>query len=380
MKPTICFATMCKNEEHCIKDTLESVYKYIDHWIVYDTGSTDRTQEIVETFFKEKNIPGKFYTETFEGFDKSKTKMIACAKDKADYIMHLDADDLLAGDFVFPENDPDKDSYYMNVRRGGSNYKALILFKASYTWKFCGVAHTTIKCLEKPNFSMGDISDSSYIICEGIGSRAFDPKKFFYDAERLQKQFFDTLIEDPDDLNNRSAFYTAQSYMDYGMYTEALQWNKLYLKLNNTWIEERFEAQLRIGKIYISMDADIELIEHEMKKAIEIFPDRAEPYHYMGIHFNRLKDYEKGYYYLNEAVKKDLAAMKNKYILFVDESAYGKWNYDELSVSCFWTNRPEQGVELINAIVDDVDFQHHKPRLLDNLNHFKTKYYENHTA
>jgi hypothetical protein len=22
-KPTICFATMCKNEEHCIRDTLE---------------------------------------------------------------------------------------------------------------------------------------------------------------------------------------------------------------------------------------------------------------------------------------------------------------------------------------------------------------------
>jgi len=26
-KPTICFATMCKNEEHCIQETLESVYK-----------------------------------------------------------------------------------------------------------------------------------------------------------------------------------------------------------------------------------------------------------------------------------------------------------------------------------------------------------------
>ena len=25
-KHTICFATMCKNEEHCIRDTLESVY------------------------------------------------------------------------------------------------------------------------------------------------------------------------------------------------------------------------------------------------------------------------------------------------------------------------------------------------------------------
>ena len=55
-KPTICFATMCKNEEHCIKDTLESVYKYIDTWVVHDTGSTDNTCQIVTDFFEEKGI------------------------------------------------------------------------------------------------------------------------------------------------------------------------------------------------------------------------------------------------------------------------------------------------------------------------------------
>ena len=55
-RPTIVFATMCKNEEHCIQKTLESVYKSIDYWIVCDTGSTDRTCDIVRDFFKEKNI------------------------------------------------------------------------------------------------------------------------------------------------------------------------------------------------------------------------------------------------------------------------------------------------------------------------------------
>lgn len=57
--PTICFATMCKNEEHCIRDTLNSVYKYIDYWVVHDTGSTDNTCQVVEEIFKEKNIQVK---------------------------------------------------------------------------------------------------------------------------------------------------------------------------------------------------------------------------------------------------------------------------------------------------------------------------------
>ena len=51
--PTLAFITMCKNEEHCICDTLESVYKFIDYWIVCDTGSTDNTCKVVEDFFKE---------------------------------------------------------------------------------------------------------------------------------------------------------------------------------------------------------------------------------------------------------------------------------------------------------------------------------------
>ena len=56
-RPTICFASMCKNEEHCIRQTLEAVYKYIDYWVICDTGSTDKTCEIITELFKEKNIP-----------------------------------------------------------------------------------------------------------------------------------------------------------------------------------------------------------------------------------------------------------------------------------------------------------------------------------
>jgi len=218
-RPTLCFATMCKNEEHCIQNTLESVYKYIDYWIVCDTGSTDRTCEIVKTFFEEKGIPGELHVDEWVGFDVNKTLMMNRAKDKADYVMHLDADDLLVGDFEFKNEDAGYDAYYIPVKRGVAEWKAWIIFNNRVTWKFCGVAHTTIKCLEKPNgiTSFGMTNRGFYISGEGIGSRAFDPKKYYYDAVKLEKQFWDTLIDDPDDLNMRSAFYTAQSYMDSDM-------------------------------------------------------------------------------------------------------------------------------------------------------------------
>ena len=372
--PTMCFATMCKNEEHCIQNTLESVYKYIDYWVVCDTGSTDRTCEIVEEFFKEKGIPGELHIDEWVGFDTNKTLMMSKAKDKADYVIHLDADDLLVGDFNFTNEDIGYDSYFIPVKRGVSEWKARIIFNNRNTWKFCGVAHTTIKCLETPHISTKDLSGKGfYISGEGIGSRAFDPKKYFYDAEKLKKQFWDTLIDDPDELNTRSIFYAAQSYMDCNMIEEGLKWNKLYLKINGAWIEEKFEAQMRVSKCMMSLNYNIENIVEEMEKAMSIFPDRAEPLYSLGAYCNKIGEHNLAYKYLIRALPIDINKVKEKYILFVDEQCYGKYVYDELSVACFWTERYNEGLQHLLQIIDDETFSHHKERLLENRQHFRDR-------
>lgn len=374
-RPTLCFATMCKNEEHCIQNTLESVYKYIDYWVVCDTGSTDRTCEIVKTFFEEKGIPGELHVDEWVGFDVNKTLMMGRAKDKADYVMHLDADDLLVGEFEFKNEDAGYDAYYIPVKRGVAEWKAWIIFNNRVTWKFCGVAHTTIKCLEKPNgiTSFGMTNRGFYISGEGIGSRAFDPKKYYHDAVKLEKQFWDTLIDDPDDLNMRSAFYTAQSYMDSDMPEEALKWNTMYMKLNGGWIEEKFEAQMRISLCMMKLNYSHDRIIQEMEKAISMFPDRAEPNYHIGAFCNRIGRHQEAYTYLTKALSIDINKVKEKYILFVDQEAYGKNLYDELSVACFWTDRYQEGLNYLNQIIDDEKFAEHRERLLTNKRHFNDR-------
>jgi glycosyltransferase involved in cell wall biosynthesis len=230
-RPTLAFATMCKNEEHIIGTVLDAVAPYIDYLVVADNGSTDRTLEIVQEFMDRTGIPGEIHRDEWFGFDKNKNMMMEYVFNKTDYVLHLDADDILAGDFSFTSEDIGYDNYLMTLKRGTSTWKATVIYNNRFHWKFCGTAHTIIKCIEKPNHSTGDLSQRGYVIADGVGSRAFDPKKYFYDAERLEKQFWDTLVEDPDDLNYRSVFYCAQSYMDYGMAEKALQWNRLYTKL-----------------------------------------------------------------------------------------------------------------------------------------------------
>ena len=375
VKPTICFATMCKNEEHCIRETLESVYKYIDTWVVHDTGSTDNTCKIVADFFEEKGISGELYCEEWKGFDYNKTKMIERCYNKSDYILHIDADDLIVGDFKFNVKFPTKDTYYLNTKRDSAKYKSISIWKSSIRWKFCGVAHTIVKCLDKENYETSDelVSDDVYLHSRDLGNRSSYSNKYLKDAKLLEKQFFDTLYYDPDNLNTRSVFYTAQSYLDSGYVKDALNWYSLYIKLKNTWIEEVFESYMRIATCLIKLNKPYDNIKKNIDKAINIFSDRAEPYYVLGKYCNNNKKHVSAYVLFKKAYSMNLDEVKQKYTLFIMEKNYGKYVLDELSVACYWTNKISEGKRYLLEIIDDEDFKIHKDRLDKNMKYFLAK-------
>ena len=373
-KPTICFATMCKNEEHCIKNTLESVYKYIDTWVVHDTGSTDNTCKIVTDFFEEKGISGELFVGEWKGFDYNKTQLFDKCYGRSDYILHIDADDLIVGDFKFNVKG-NYDAYYLTTKRFQSSYKCLCLWSNKLHWKFCGVAHTTMKCLDKPIFSTTEelVCTDVYLHSRDTGARSIDPLKYFKDGELLEKQFFDTLYDDPDGLNGRSVFYAAQSYMDAQKHELAIKWYSLYLNLKNTWIEQVFESRIKIAKLLIVLQKSYEEIKIQIDFAISIFPDRAEPYFILGKHCNYIYKQEEAYHLLKKAYSCDFETVNKKYMLFVLKNCYGKYILDELNISCFWTNRLHEGKKYLLEIIDDPEFQQHKERLNKNLEHFNNK-------
>jgi hypothetical protein len=374
--PTICFITMCKNEEHCIEKTLESVYKYIDYWIVCDTGSTDNTCDIVKNFFREKNIPGELFVDEWKGFAINKSLMFERAYNKTDFVLHLDADDFLVGNFNKELLIQSKDDIYdFNYIRGSIKFKTSSLYNNQIKWKYIGVAHNLIKCVDKYSLSRSSIfiTDDLWVDNNERGSRKFDPNKYINDALKLKEQFFETLFDDPDDLMYRSVFYTAQSYMDSKYYKEAIQWYTLFTKLKNTWDEEFFESNLRIALCMMGLGFDEEKIKTQIHKTIDIFPDRAEPYYLIGKYYNDKSFCEMGYYYLKLASNKNLYEVSKKYTLFVNKFNYGKYVNDELSVACYWTNRLEEGYMLLNEIIDDDDFKDNKERLLKNKFHFINK-------
>ena len=369
-RPTICFATMCKNEEHCIRETMESCAPYVDYWIIADTGSTDGTLQVIQDFWREKDIPGRLYQHEWKGFDVNKTIMFDKARGRCDYILHLDADDLLVGNFKFTKADAGFDRYYFNTKRGASNYKSICLWNGRCRWRWCGVAHTTVKCLDPPptGTRIADFSDRSFFHhSRDTGSRSHDPQKYYKDALRLRDQFFRTLVSDPDGLNARSVFYCAQSYYDSHHWEEACQWYALYTRLKGNWFEEDYESNMRIAHAMRRMNNSDPRIEEFYKKAINIIPERAEAHYHLGKYYNSRGRWQHGYNELKIAASKDFKHCQTMYTLFVNQNCYGKYVQDELSVSCYWLGKKEEGISYTNAIINDPNFAHEKKRLERNL-------------
>ena len=85
MKPTLSVIIITKNEEHDIRDCLESV-TWADEVIILDSGSTDNTLRIA------KEYTDKVYSSVdWQGFGIQKNRVLAYAS--SDWVLSLDADE-----------------------------------------------------------------------------------------------------------------------------------------------------------------------------------------------------------------------------------------------------------------------------------------------
>ncbi|MFF8402500.1 glycosyltransferase [Streptomyces sp. NPDC015684] len=215
MKPTVCLNMIVKDEAPVIRRCLDSVRPLIDTWVIVDTGSTDGTQDIVRDALGD--LPGELHERSWKGFDGSRTEAIELARDRADYLFFIDADDVmkLRPGFSMPELT--HDAYRVDIRYGPSAYWRPALVSTRLPWRYVGVLHEYIDCGSR--FSSGTLEGAEMVIVGGGGRESAEgPRaKYLRDAEILQQ----ALVAEPD--NARYVYYLAQSRRDAGELDKALE-------------------------------------------------------------------------------------------------------------------------------------------------------------
>ena len=92
----IVLTMIVKDEEHVIERALLSCVNMIDSYCIVDTGSTDKTKEIISSFFaKYPKIKGEIIDFPFTNFEECRNKSIEGGRKYGSYGFWMDADEQL---------------------------------------------------------------------------------------------------------------------------------------------------------------------------------------------------------------------------------------------------------------------------------------------
>lgn len=351
---SICLVMIVKNEEEVIRRSLSSILPFVDTWCIVDTGSTDSTMTKIQEITEEFGVKGTLHQRPWKNFGHNRSEALQLARLLANWSIMFDADDIFKGfEGNKKENRPLLDTtvnvYNLTIKRGELTYYRYGLFNNSNPWRYVGVVHEYPECpgLQKQNTML---LDKLYIDARTEGARSKDVDKYKNDAELLEKY----LEENP--THERSMFYAAQSWRDYGNKEKAYYWYSKRADTNTGWYQERYISLYNMIKLTDSVESKFQLAW----RALAVCPKRLEAT-YEVLRYTRSKDiwslqaYALGYISNKEAVKK----IDSGFLFFID-IIYTFSFYDEFAIHCYYLGKFEECAEfafkaLQNAPVEQVE-------------------------
>jgi glycosyltransferase involved in cell wall biosynthesis len=333
---TICLNMIVRNEAPVIRRCLDSVMPLIDSWTIVDTGSTDGTQEIIRAHLA--GIPGELFERPWVNFAHNRSEALQLARGKADYLLVIDADEILERDpgFVLPELTAD--AYDIEMRYGGCSYLRRQLVKASLPWRYIGVVHEYIHCDE----ARGEVVlPGLRTVPRHDGARARDPKTYRRDALLLEN----ALLEEPD--NTRYVFYLAQSYRDAGDLELAIRHYRRRAEMGGGK-EEVWFSLYQIAMLRERLGHPWPEVMQDFLAAHQLAPDRAGPLYRIGMHYQALRQYALSHVFFSQAMR---IPMPGPYRLFVERPLYEILLPVEHSVACYYVGDHESAIEVSNGLL-----------------------------
>lgn len=333
---TICLNMIVKDEVPVIRRCLDSVRPIIDYWVIVDTGSTDGTQDIIREHMKD--VPGELHERPWRDFAHNRSEALTLARDRGDYVLVIDADEILqiAPGFELPALVCD--SYYIHVLYGGCSYMRRQLVSNSLPWRYEGVLHEYVTCEQART---EELLRGLLTVPFHDGARARDAHTYRRDALVLEG----ALIDDPQ--NTRYVFYLAQSYRDAGDFELALRHYKRRVEMGG-WPDEVWYSLYQTAHLRERMGAPWPEVLDGYLTAWQYRPDRAGPLYHIGLHYQRKSEYHTSHLFFSRAMR---IACPGPNRLFVEQALYDYQLPIEYAVACFYVGDHAESVEINNRLL-----------------------------
>ena len=356
----ICLNMIVKNESAIIQRLIDSVLPIIDSYCICDTGSTDKTPELIENYFKLKGIPGKVVHEPFQDFGYNRTKALEFCRDipNADYLLLIDADMVLKipHNFdvsLFKQRVSSGDAHYILQGTDSFYYKNIRLIKNRPNLSYWGVTHEYINLPDDTKYGFFNKED---IFIWDIGDGGAKSDKYERDIRLLTKG----LEEKPN--NDRYTFYLANSLRDAGRTDEAIEAYKKRIALGG-WMEEPWYSNYSLGKIYKGRN-QIDKAVYYWLEAYMCNPNRIENL-YEIINYYRINGKNELAYMFYKIASDKRKEIKNWDFLFLEKDVYDfKLDY-EFSILGYYIN-PEKK-DLVECSMKLLDYHTVEDNIYNNI-------------
>jgi len=325
---TICLTMIVKNESHIIERCFNSIKDYIDYWVITDTGSTDNTPKIIESYFKKHGIKGELHHIPWQNFGYNRSKAMELSRNKADYCILMDAD------FTFKCLDPDfkrklyYDAYLVSYV-GNLDYCQVLFVKSCYKWEYIGVTHEYIKCSDPAPKEKILTAKMPFFTFEHVGDGGCKSDKYDRDVKLLVQG----LKDEPD--NVRYHFYLAQSYKDLRKWDLAIEWYQKRVDMGG-WPEEVYYAMLQVAYCMFMAQQSFAKFSGYLLEAYHFRPIRMEALYLFVAYARNAKKYLLGY-------SMGRPACDNPYperdVLFIDRGIHEFRLVEEVSICAFFLGK-----------------------------------------
>lgn len=333
----MCLNMIVKNESAVIERCLDSVKHLIDYWVIVDTQSTDNTPAIIKKHLKD--IPGELYVRPWKNFEHNRNEALSLAKNKAEYLLFMDADDVLEFEPGTTLPSLNKDLYYMWRGTKAFTYHKPQIVRSDKPWKWVGVTHEYLGCDE---WYTSEILENVRYVTMDDGASSVDPRKFYKNIELLEEG----LKKEPG--NTRYAFYLAESYRAAGEKAKALEWYQKTVDMKG-WDQEIFWSLLQIGHHLRDLGLPLDLAVKSYKRALAFRPHRVESTYYLAQVYNQQGQYEKAYACLKQRDAIDSPVQKDA--LFNQDWIKDYGLLFQLSICSYYLGHYQESLEACDALL-----------------------------